>query len=94
MRYLSISHNEIIIIKTGRKEDYRMRLKDIREDHDITQREIADFLHIRQNTYSQYENGQRGLPIEMLIKLARYFHTSTDYILGLTDEATPYPKRK
>ena len=71
-----------------------MRLKDIREDHDITQREIADFLHIRQNTYSQYENGQRGLPIEMLIKLARYFHTSTDYILGLTDEATPYPKRK
>ena len=71
-----------------------MRIKDLREDNDITQRELAEYLHIKQNTYSQYENGQRGLPIEMLIKLARYFHTSTDYILGLTDEATPYPKRK
>ena len=71
-----------------------MRLKDIREDRDITQKEIADYLHIKQNTYSQYENGQRGLPVEMLIKIARYFHTSTDYILGLTDEIAPYPKRK
>lgn len=71
-----------------------MRLKDIREDSDLTQREVAEYLHIKQNTYSQYENGQRGLPIDLLIKLAAYFHTSTDYILGLTDEATPYPKKK
>ena len=68
-----------------------MRLKDIREDRDVTQREVADYLHIRQNTYSQYENGQRGLPIDTLIKLARYFDVSTDYILGLTDEDRPYP---
>lgn len=68
-----------------------MRLKDIREDRDLTQREVADYLHIRQNTYSQYENGQRGLPIDTLIKLARYFDVSTDYILGLTDEDRPYP---
>ena len=68
-----------------------MRLKDIREDRDLTQREVAEHLHIRQNTDSQYENGQRGLPIDTLIKLARYFGVSTDYILGLTDEDRPYP---
>ena len=67
-----------------------MRLRDIREDRDLTQRQVADHLHIRQNTYSQYENGQRGLPIDTLIKLARYFGVSTDYILGLTDEPHPY----
>ncbi len=71
-----------------------MRLKDIREDMDITQKEIAEFLHIKQNTYSQYENEQRGLPIEALIKLAGFFNTSTDYILGLTDEREPYPAVK
>ena len=63
-----------------------MRLKDLREDRDLTQREIADYLHIKQNTYSQYENGQRQLPISCLIALARLYNTSTDYILGLTDE--------
>ncbi|MGN0447594.1 MAG: helix-turn-helix domain-containing protein [Acutalibacteraceae bacterium] len=68
-----------------------MRLKDIREDKDLTQREIAEYLHIRQNTYSQYENGQRSLPTEILIMLAKYFETSTDYILGLTNERSPYP---
>lgn len=70
-----------------------MRLRDIREDHDITQATLAAYLHIKQNTYSQYENGHRQLPIDMLIKLAAFFETSTDYILGLTDENKPYPKR-
>ena len=65
-----------------------MRLKDLREDADITQREIAEYLHIRQNTYSQYENGQRQIPIEMLISLARYYNVSTDYILELTNKST------
>ncbi len=68
-----------------------MRLKDIREDRDITQKRLAEQLHIRQNTYSQYETGQRQLPIDMLIRIAKLFNTSTDYILGLTDEAKPYP---
>ena len=66
-----------------------MRIRDLREDHDLTQKEVAEYLHIRQNTYSQYENGQRQLPIEALIALARYYHTSTDYILGLTDKRNP-----
>lgn len=68
-----------------------MRIKDLREDADITQKEIADYLRIKQNTYSQYENGQRQLPLDALIKLAKYFKTSTDYILELTDEIKPYP---
>lgn len=62
-----------------------MRLKDLREDLDLKQKDIAQYLHIKQNTYSQYENGQRQLPIEVLIKLAKYYNVSTDYILGLTD---------
>lgn len=69
-----------------------MRLRDIREDRDITQQTLADYLHIRQNTYSQYESGHRQLPIDILIKLALYFDTSTDYILGLTDEIKPYKR--
>ena len=71
-----------------------MRLKALREDSDKKQKEIADYLHIRQNTYSQYENGQRQIPLEMLIALAIYYGTSTDYILGLTDERKPYSKAK
>ncbi len=69
-----------------------MRIKDLREDADITQKELADYLNIKQNTYSQYENGQRQLPLDALIKLANYFNTSTDYILELTNIPTPYPK--
>ena len=68
-----------------------MRLKDIREDSDVKQEVLAQYLHIRQPTYSQYENGVRRLPVDMLIKLARYFNTSTDYILELTDDPKPYP---
>ncbi len=57
---------------------------------DLTQKQIADYLNVKQNTYSQYENGQRQLPLQSLIALARYYKTSTDYILGLTDERKPY----
>ena len=66
-----------------------MRIRDLREDNDLTQKEIAEYLHIRQNTYSQYENGQRQIPIEALIALAVYYNTSTDYILERTDNIKP-----
>ena len=69
---------------------YYQRIKDLREDSDLTQQEIADYLHIKQNTYSQYENGHRQLPLDFLISLAKYYKTSTDYILGLTYERKPY----
>jgi len=71
-----------------------MRLKDLREDSDYTQKQVADMLHIRQNTYCQYENGQRQVPIEVLISLSRIYGTSVDYILGLTDTKEPYPYKK
>lgn len=71
-----------------------MRLRDLREDHDLTQAALAQYLHIRQNTYSQYETEQRQLPLEVLIKLALFYNTSTDYILELTNVPTPYPRTK
>lgn len=70
-----------------------VRLKDLREDMDITQSELAAYLHIKQNTYSQYENEQRQIPLELLIALAKYYNTSTDYLLGLTNEKKPYPQK-
>ena len=71
-----------------------MRLRALREDQDLMQQAVADYLHIRQNTYSQYETGQRQLPLELLVALALYYHTSTDYILELTDQREPYPQRR
>lgn len=71
-----------------------MRLRALREDQDLTQKAVADYLHIRQNTYSQYETGQRQLPLELLVAMALYYHTSTDYILELTDQREPYPQRR
>ena len=62
-----------------------MRLKDIREDSDVTQRELAEFLHIKQNTYSQYETGVISITAEVLIKLADYYNVSIDYLLDRTD---------
>ena len=70
-----------------------MRLKDLREDSDLTQSTIANYLHIKQNTYSQYENGQRQIPIDLLIALSEYYGTSLDYIVGLTDIKKPYPRK-
>ena len=63
-----------------------MRIKDLREDNNLTQAEVAKYLNIKQNTYSQYENGQRQLPLSCLIALAKFYKTSTDYILELTNK--------
>ena len=70
-----------------------MRLRNLREDHDITQKDLAAHLHIKQNTYSQYETGQRQPPIDVLIRIAQYYHTSLDYLLELTDQSEPYPRK-
>lgn len=71
-----------------------MRLKELREDNDIKQRDLAQRLNILQNTYSQYENDQRQIPLNTLIKLAIFYDTSVDYILELTDEQRPYERGK
>lgn len=60
------------------------KIRDLREDHDLKQREIADYLNCSQRVYSNYELGQRDIPTEVLIKLAAFYNVSVDYILGLT----------
>ena len=62
-----------------------MKLKELREENNLKQIDIANYLNIKQNTYSQYESEKRQLPIDVLIKLAKYYKTTTDYILGLED---------
>ena len=70
-----------------------MRLKELREDTDTRQKEIAKYLHIQQNTYSQHENGQRQVSVWVIKELAKYYKVSADYILELTDIKIPYPKK-
>ena len=62
-----------------------MRLKELREENNLTQTQVAELLNVKQNTYSQYETEKRQLSIEILIKLARLYKVSTDYILELED---------
>ncbi len=72
---------------------YTERIKELRLEAGETQTELSKLLNIRQNTYSQYETGQRQIPLETLVELAIHFEVSADYILGLTDLDTPYPRR-
>lgn len=65
---------------------YLRRLRDLREDHDLTQKQIADILGIQQTVYSRYERGAQTIPLQHLITLAKYYNVSTDYLLGLKDE--------
>lgn len=69
---------------------YLKRLKDLREDFDKKQYEIAELLNITRQQYSLYELGKRDIPAEYIRKLAKYYNTSSDYILEITDEITPY----
>jgi len=70
-----------------------MRLKDLREICNLTQKQVAEYLKIKQNTYSQYETGARQIPLEVLIALAALYETSTDYLLGITDCKEPYGRK-
>ena len=70
------------------------RVRNLREDADLYQRDLAEYLHCTQVTYSRYEIGTRDIPIEVLIALAKFYNTSVDYLLGLTDEKKPYPQSK
>ena len=73
---------------------YLKRLKDLREDFDKKQYEIAELLNITRQQYSLYELGRRDIPAEYIRKLAKYYNTSSDYILEITDEITPYINSK
>lgn len=69
------------------------RIRDLREDKDISQTKLAKILGMSQTGYSKYETGENDVPTNILIKLAHYHETSVDYILGLTNEKEPYPRR-
>lgn len=70
------------------------RIRNLREDRDLKQRELAEYLNVSQNTYSQYETGVIPLSVENAVKLANFYNVSVDYLLGLTDEKIPYKRRK
>lgn len=68
------------------------RIRDLREDRDLNQTKVAQMLGMSQTGYSKYETGENDIPTEVLIKLARYYNTSVDYLLGETDKKERYPK--
>ena len=70
------------------------RIRNLRIDHDFTQKQIAEYLNITQNSFSQYEIGILNYPIDILIKLSVFYQTSVDYLLGLTDNPAPYERKK
>lgn len=70
------------------------RIRDMREDKDLTQKQIGELLNMSQTGYNQYEIGKNDIPTKILIKLAKFYNTSTDYLLELTDEKKPYPRIK
>ena len=67
----------------------RLRIRDLREDADLTQRQVAEELMCDQSLYSKYERGERPLPLEAAVRLALFYKTSLDYLVGLTDDPTP-----
>ena len=73
---------------------YKVRIRNLREDRDLSQEDLAAVLQVHQTTYSSYELGKLSLPIESLSVLADFYGVSTDYLLGRTDEKKPYPKKK
>ncbi|MCL2563733.1 MAG: helix-turn-helix domain-containing protein [Oscillospiraceae bacterium] len=70
------------------------RLRDLREDKDVTQEDIGALLNCHEDVYGRYERGIREIPAWAVIKLAAYYNVSTDYILGLTDDPTPYHRNQ
>ena len=74
--------------------DYRKRIRDLREDSDLTQQDVADYLGTSQTMYARYERGANELPVRHVIKLCELHHVSADYLLGLTDEDKKKPNRE
>ena len=72
---------------------YQNRLRDLREDKDLKQKDLAEFLQVHQTTYSDYELERLNIPVLVLHKLADFYGVSVDYLLGRTNTKTPYPKK-
>ena len=73
---------------------YRLRIRDLREDHDLSQKTLAEYLQIHQTTYSDYELGNLNIPVSALHALADYYGVSVDYLIGRTDVKKPYPQKQ
>lgn len=71
-----------------------LRIRDLREDADLTQKQVAEYLHSNQSNYSKIERGLLELSLEDAVKLAEFYKTSVDYLVGLTDVKDPYPKAR
>lgn len=69
------------------------RIRDLRVDRGLTQKQVAKLLNISQNTYSQYEIGTTRYPLDAVVELAKFYNVSIDYLVGLTDETVPYPRK-
>jgi transcriptional regulator with XRE-family HTH domain len=72
----------------------KLRIRDMREDRDLSQQEIANYLLCDQSLYSKYERQERDIPLDYMIRLADFYKTSVDYLVGRTDNPTPYPRTK
>lgn len=72
---------------------YNERIRELREDHSLTQQKVANLLHIGQRTYADYESGKTRIPIDNIMILARFYNTSMDYITGASNVQKPYPKK-
>ena len=72
---------------------YNERIRNIREDNFLTQQKVADLLHIGQRTYADYESGKTRIPVDSLMKLAKFYNVSIDYITGASNIKTEYPKK-
>ena len=70
-----------------------LRIRDLREDQDLKQVQIAEYLQCDQSLYSKYDRGERDLPLRLAVELAEYYGVSLDYLVGLTDVQTPYPRK-
>lgn len=83
-----VSYNYIVVMIMKYE-----RIKNLREDSDKTQQNLADYLNITRSAYSNYENGIRDIPIEVLSAIADYYNTSVDYLIGRTNEIKPHTKQ-
>lgn len=81
------------ILAKGAAKMYR-RIRDLREDSNLYQKDLAEYLQCTQVCYSHYETGKRDIPTDILIKLADFYGTSVDYLLERTDETAPYPRQR
>ncbi len=85
IQMLKCQYNQSVI-KGGARVGYYKRIRELREDNDLTQKQIAEYLNMKQPQYNRYEQGLRDIPSDILIALAALYNTTSDYILGISDK--------